>query len=420
MSATIEYDRGAKGYRLTRFEREWLTNQETLALCKILLESRALEKTELRGLIEKLLTQASPNDRTIAEDIIRSEYGAYVPLKHGKKLLEALWRISLAIHRHKEISFFYTRKDGMSHRRTVKPLSIMFSEYYFYVIALYDDADEGEVYRTYRIDRLTDLKETGKSSYSNRPKQIFDAACVRTSIIQLGKTNTPMEHLYTSKLIRRSDKYSISDIIKNLQFVDSCEFKVPGRYAKIGSDEQLNIVRKMFSHGCKLSDYADENGLPIYYRAAGGRYFNVVTPYPTGSSQEKPYTIKREYANVVGAILSTSLFWFYQQAYTDGLHIKQSEIESVPLFNMSNLSNDDLQCIENVYREYLDEIENNAGQLNVSADSSYNVDSVKVYKLSKSKNFIDRLDDCIDKFYGLNSTEINYIKEFEVEFRMGE
>ena len=163
VSATIEYDRGAKGYRLTRFEREWLTNQETLALCKILLESRALEKTELRGLIEKLLTQASPSDRAIAEDIIRSEYAAYVPLRHGKRLLESLWRISLAIHRHREISFFYTRKDGVSHQRTVKPLSIMFSEYYFYVIALYDDADEGEVYRTYRIDRLTDLKETGKT-----------------------------------------------------------------------------------------------------------------------------------------------------------------------------------------------------------------------------------------------------------------
>ena len=163
VSATIEYDRGAKGYRLTRFEREWLTNQETLALCKILLESRALEKTELRGLIEKLLTQASPSDRAIAEDIIRSEYAAYVPLRHGKKLLESLWRISLAIHRHREISFFYTRKDGVSHQRTVKPLSIMFSEYYFYVIALYDDADEGEVYRTFRIDRLADLKETGKS-----------------------------------------------------------------------------------------------------------------------------------------------------------------------------------------------------------------------------------------------------------------
>ena len=29
VSATIQYDRGANGYRLTRFEREWLTNAES-------------------------------------------------------------------------------------------------------------------------------------------------------------------------------------------------------------------------------------------------------------------------------------------------------------------------------------------------------------------------------------------------------
>lgn len=201
VDATVEYDRGAKGYRLTRFEREWLTNQETLALCKILLESRALEKTELRGLIEKLLTQASPSDRAIAEDIIRSEYGAYVPLRHGKKLLESLWRISLAIHRHREISFRYTRKDGISHQRTVKPLSIMFSEYYFYVIALYDDADEGEVYRTYRIDRLTNLKETGKSFRIPHSAKFHD-----------GEFRKRVQYMYDGKMRTIRFKYHDSSI----------------------------------------------------------------------------------------------------------------------------------------------------------------------------------------------------------------
>lgn len=201
VSATIEYDRGAKGYRLTRFEREWLTNQETLALCKILLESRALEKTELRGLIEKLLTQASPSDRAIAEDIIRSEYAAYVPLRHGKKLLESLWRISLAIHRHREISFFYTRKDGVSHQRIVKPLSIMFSEYYFYVIALYDDADEGEVYRTFRIDRLADLKETGKTFRIPHNAKFHD-----------GEFRKRVQYMYDGKMRTIRFKYHDSSI----------------------------------------------------------------------------------------------------------------------------------------------------------------------------------------------------------------
>ena len=251
VSATIEYDRGAKGYRLTRFEREWLTNQETLALCKILLESRALEKTELRGLIEKLLTQASPSDRAIAEDIIRSEYAAYVPLRHGKKLLESLWRISLAIHRHREISFFYTRKDGVSHQRTVKPLSIMFSEYYFYVIALYDDADEGEVYRTYRIDRLTDLKETGKTFRIPHNAKFHDGEFrKRVQYMYDGKMQTIRFNYFDSSIEHVLDRLPTAKAKKVADGVYDVTAEVCGKGISIwllsqGSQVEVNAPREL-------------------------------------------------------------------------------------------------------------------------------------------------------------------------------
>ena len=41
---SITYDRSRSGYYLVRMEREWLTNEEVLAVCKILLESRAFCK----------------------------------------------------------------------------------------------------------------------------------------------------------------------------------------------------------------------------------------------------------------------------------------------------------------------------------------------------------------------------------------
>ncbi len=266
VDATIQYDRGAKGYRLTRFEREWLTNQETLALCKILLESRALEKTELRGLIEKLLTQASPSDRTIAEDIIRSEYGAYVPLQHGKKLLEALWKISLAIHRHKEISFFYTRKDGMSHQRKVKPLSIMFSEYYFYVIALYEDADEGEVYRTYRIDRLTDLKETGKSFRIPHSAKFHDGEFrKRVQYMYDGKMRTIRFKYHDSSIEHVMDRLPTAKAKKLADGVYDITAEVSGKGILIwllsqGSQVEVlepdSLRQQWLQEGMKISDFA--------------------------------------------------------------------------------------------------------------------------------------------------------------------
>ncbi len=246
VGATIQYDRGAKGYRLTRFEREWLTNQETLALCKILLESRALEKTELQGLIEKLLTQASPSDRAIAEDIIRSEYAAYVPLQHGKKLLELLWRISMAIHRHREISFFYTRKDNVSHPRTVKPLSIMFSEYYFYVIALYDDTDEGEVYRTYRIDRLTELKETGKSFRIPHSAKFHD-----------GEFRKRVQYMYDGKMQTIKFRYYDSSIEHVLD-------RLPTAKAKKVSEGVYNVTAEVSGKGVLIWLLSQGSAVEVY------------------------------------------------------------------------------------------------------------------------------------------------------------
>lgn len=155
----IEYSKIKKGYQLVRFEREWLTNEEVVAMCKILLESRALKKEELVQLITKLLSQVTPNDRTLVDEIIKSELHHYVPLKHNKALLSPIWALSQFILRNEIISFSYTRKDGIDKQHVVKPVAIMFSEYYFYLIAFM--ADDSKKFPTvFRIDRIGNIKGT--------------------------------------------------------------------------------------------------------------------------------------------------------------------------------------------------------------------------------------------------------------------
>lgn len=161
---SIKYDKSVDCYRLVRLEREWLTNEEALALCKILLESRAFVKDELSTLIEKLIMQIAPSDRSIAENIIRNEYFNYVPLRHGKKLLEPIWLLSQFITDHKVISFSYNRQDGKESFKTVKPVSIMFSEFYFYLIAFSIESDTDHPI-IFRIDRIKNLKPTGEKFF---------------------------------------------------------------------------------------------------------------------------------------------------------------------------------------------------------------------------------------------------------------
>lgn len=158
---TIEYDYVKNGYRLIKQERAFLTNEEIFAVAKVLLESRGFNKQELNTLIDKLMLQATPSARVNIKELILNERFHYIPPRHGKPLIDSLWEMNEHIFNKEIIEFDYVRKDGVASHRKVKPLSVMFSDYYFYLIAWM--ADDSKDYPTvFRIDRMTKIKSTGE------------------------------------------------------------------------------------------------------------------------------------------------------------------------------------------------------------------------------------------------------------------
>lgn len=158
----IKYSRAQDGYYLIKLEREWLVNQEVIAILKIILESRAFCKKELDVLINKLLAQVTPNDRKIVEKIIKSEQTQYIQLQHGKEILNTLWKLSQMTTDNKIITFTYTNLEGKSNKREVKPVALMFSEYYFYLIAYMADGTK-DFPTIFRVDRMADLECMNKT-----------------------------------------------------------------------------------------------------------------------------------------------------------------------------------------------------------------------------------------------------------------
>ena len=157
------------------------------------------------------------------------------------------------------------------------------------------------------------------------------------------------------------------------------------------------------------------SGSPIVYRFAGGRYFKVITNYSNGSSAERTIYFDDEIANSIGCILSSSLsFWFYQ-IYSDNLNWKNFELSE---FRIPELSPTNIKVLNDLYTRYLQDIENNAKVRVTSGSSSYNVSNFKEYKIGKSKNIIDEIDDYIAPLYGLSQEETNFIKNYELEFRL--
>jgi hypothetical protein len=255
------------------------------------------------------------------------------------------------------------------------------------------------------------------SSFSNRPKPVFESAFVKTSILFLLKDNNSCSQLLTSKMYRQNNYVNLEYFLKNLEFINVLELKLKGRYPKLSKNIETLIFKKVTKTKKVINNLIDNNGLPIYYRAAGGRYFNVVTNYPTDSSAEKAIFIKNEYVNLVGLILSSSLFWWYQQAITDCLNLKTYEI-GVFGFPDSIIEKNTLNEFNQLYEVYLKDIEKNAKVR--EAKTRTKIDSFKEYKLVKSKYLIDKIDDIICKLYGLSDEETDFIKKYEIHYRLGD
>lgn len=160
----IVFDKGAGGYRLETRVRNSMTKEETLAVCKILLESRALVKGEMFPIIYKMVNELSDEkDRRFLKAMLDNEMHHYIELKHGKKLLDLIWKLEYAIKNQYFIKILYEKQNRMETvERIVKPVGIMFSEFYFYMTAFIENIDKEKEFENpnddyptiYRVDHI--------------------------------------------------------------------------------------------------------------------------------------------------------------------------------------------------------------------------------------------------------------------------
>lgn len=173
-TAEIQYDHAAKGFRIIYNRTTSLTNAELFTVIKILMESRSLCKEELKNIILKLSgTCLSEPDKKKMQELIQNELFHYVEPQHGKHLVDTLWELGTAVYSHKIIHLEYKKTNNKITMADVKPVGIMNSEYYMYLIAYIGDNDKKHPgYPTiYRIDRIQSYKVTDETffvPYRNR------------------------------------------------------------------------------------------------------------------------------------------------------------------------------------------------------------------------------------------------------------
>lgn len=208
---SVVYDRTQKGYRMESVYKAKLTNPEVLAICKILLDSRAFTKNEMSQMLGKLIDCCVPqSNQKLVRELISNEEFHYVEPRHHSIFIDRMWEIGQAVKNCNYIQMEYLRtKDKAVVTRKVKPVAIMFSEYYFYLTAFIDDEEVQKdfdvindsfptIYRIDRIKKLKVLDEHFHIPYSSRFEE--------------GEFRKRVQFMYGGKLQKVKFKYSGTDI----------------------------------------------------------------------------------------------------------------------------------------------------------------------------------------------------------------
>ena len=244
IDSDVIYDKEKKAYRLDNIYNIKLTNSEVLAVCKILLDSRAFVKEDMADILKRLISSCVPKDnQEIVDKLIRNEMEHYIELRHKVRYLDTLWKLGQAINKANIIEVDYKRTKGNELvTRRLKPLAIMFSDFYFYFVAFIDDENirnrfenindsNPTIYRVDRVQELRILNETYYIPYGSRFEE--------------GEFRKKIQFMYGGKLTKIKFEYYGADVNPILD-------RLPTAKVDSVKDGVYTITAEVFGNGLEM------------------------------------------------------------------------------------------------------------------------------------------------------------------------
>ena len=239
----IKYSRKQGGYILENAEQYHLRREDIFAIIKVMLGTRAFNQKEMNDLINMLLRQMDQSNQKMIKELIGNELLNYVPLQHNEELLTKVWEFSEIIQRRQVIEMSYTREDFITIKRYLKPVGIIFSEYYFYLIAYMEELKPNALdynhvkddhLRIFRIDRFNDYKVINRNfyvPYSNRFEE--------------GEFRKRIQFMYGGKIQKVRFRYKGPDI-------DSILDRLPTAHVLDEENGEYIVAAEVFGTGINM------------------------------------------------------------------------------------------------------------------------------------------------------------------------
>lgn len=282
-----------------------------------------------------------------------------------------------------------------------------------------------ESFQKMLIERTSDVSF---ATFDDRPGKLFTRLeSMRAAIITGEIGDRTEDEIKTTKYIRfLSDERKV--LFNNIHYQRTKHYSIiPGIIPKVGMEEENSVIDKIFASPKRINDYIDESNLAnaVYY-GYGVRYWikamnksaQEIDGLERKSTGEKEMHFKNVFPSELAVlILNSSLFFWYFTLFSDCRNLTRTVISNFPV-NLENMNDAVLDEVKRLNDRLMDDyIANSRLKETVYARTGKMV--YREYYVRKSKAIIDEIDELLGRIFGLSNKEVEFVKKYELRFRMG-
>jgi hypothetical protein len=274
---------------------------------------------------------------------------------------------------------------------------------------------------------FSEKKTSWISNFSERPSKLFSGAEVLITIFIVGNADKEVVNHFGTGFIKWASierPYLFERILYNKIIDKPKNCVIP----KISSDLENNILTKLYSNSKKLgSFYSGKNNSIVYYRIGGGRYWKIFTNFKpafilkgiqsTSSRENHLYFHNSEQRNSAVCLLSSSLFYWFFILTTNCRDLNPSDLSEFPI-DLGRILPLIQVKLDILCAQLMKDYQQNSKQ-KIKTSSITGKISYQEFYPKYSKSLIDEIDCLIAKHYGFSDEELDFIKNYDIKYRLG-
>jgi len=193
---------------------------------------------------------------------------------------------------------------------------------------------------------------------------------------------------------------------------------------KISNAIEKSILNKVLKKQSSIPHFIGQAKSKVYYRTTGGLYWKVFTDFSPkfylngkkgNSSRETSFSVWGEStASQIVGLLSSNVFWWWYTLTSNLRDLNPSDINGLH-FGEDLISENKILVLSEVYIEDL--IENST--MLQREQKNKGLTETQSFKISKSKPIIDKIDTVLAQHYGFTESELDFIINYDIKYRMG-